>query len=311
VTAREHPVIAVAVPAGPSAAVLQTVRRLDDAGAHLAILARHGLGSADPLTLLGALAASTAGIGLAAAMSPWQQPPFLAARAFATADAMSGGRAAWYLEHDMAAEAMFDDSGRWTSAGASEEELAAATGDYLDAVGGLWDSWEPDAMIVDTASGRYVDAAKVHVLDHRGPYFATRGPLNMPRSPQGRPVLIGRAGPQAPDAARLDVLVVEDRQQSRQVRARWEDAGRPDGVVLAALPLRAATVPGILAQLEATSADGVLVEDFAPGRDAGILLHETSPALAAAPSDGLLRDRLGLAPEGFENGFAKTKEAAL
>ncbi len=62
--------------------------------------------------------------------------------------------------------------------------------EFAEIVTGLWDSWEPDAFIRDKESGVYFDPAKMHTLNHRGPYFAVRGPLNVAASPQGRPVLV-------------------------------------------------------------------------------------------------------------------------
>ncbi|WP_163335092.1 LLM class flavin-dependent oxidoreductase, partial [Enterobacter hormaechei] len=70
-------------------------------------------------------------------------------------------------------------------------------GEYIDVVTGLWDSWEDDAFVRDRASGRYFDPAKVHQLDHRGKHFKVRGPLNIPRPPQGHPVVI-QAGSSEP-----------------------------------------------------------------------------------------------------------------
>jgi FMN-dependent oxidoreductase (nitrilotriacetate monooxygenase family) len=54
----------------------------------------------------------------------------------------------------------------------------------------LWDSWDPDALVLDRAGGLYADPAKVHYVNHAGAWFQSRGPLNIPRSPQGRPVII-------------------------------------------------------------------------------------------------------------------------
>ena len=55
---------------------------------------------------------------------------------------------------------------------------------------GLWDSWEHDAFTHDVENGVYFDAAKLHVLDHQGAHFAVKGPLNIARPPQGRPVIV-------------------------------------------------------------------------------------------------------------------------
>ncbi|HGS6999771.1 TPA: NtaA/DmoA family FMN-dependent monooxygenase [Klebsiella pneumoniae] len=60
----------------------------------------------------------------------------------------------------------------------------------MDVVTRLWDSWEDDAVLYDKASGLFADAPKVHHLNHRGEFFNVRGPLNVPRPPQGHPVLV-------------------------------------------------------------------------------------------------------------------------
>jgi FMN-dependent oxidoreductase (nitrilotriacetate monooxygenase family) len=62
--------------------------------------------------------------------------------------------------------------------------------EFVEVCLGLWDSWEDDAFQRDVESGRYFDPAKMHRLEHSGEYFKVRGPLNIPRSPQGRPLLV-------------------------------------------------------------------------------------------------------------------------
>ena len=68
--------------------------------------------------------------------------------------------------------------------------------EFMEVVTGLWDSWEDDALIVDKQSGRFADPDKVHRLDHDGKYFKSKGPLTVPRSAQGHPVLLqaGQSG---------------------------------------------------------------------------------------------------------------------
>ena len=68
--------------------------------------------------------------------------------------------------------------------------------EFMDVVIGHWNTWEDDALILDKASNRFADPAKVHRLDHVGRYFQSRGPFSVPRSPQGHPVLIqaGQSG---------------------------------------------------------------------------------------------------------------------
>ena len=60
----------------------------------------------------------------------------------------------------------------------------------MELMGKLWESWEPDALILDRDQGLYADPDKVHYVQHAGRYFTSRGPLNIPHSPQGRPVII-------------------------------------------------------------------------------------------------------------------------
>jgi FMN-dependent oxidoreductase (nitrilotriacetate monooxygenase family) len=62
--------------------------------------------------------------------------------------------------------------------------------EYLEVVKALWDSWEDDAVLLDRKSGYFADPAKVHRINHEGRHFIVRGPLNVPRPPQGYPVIV-------------------------------------------------------------------------------------------------------------------------
>ncbi len=141
----------------------------------------------EPLTLLSAVAATTERIGLIATASTGYNHPFTLARAFASLDHISGGRAGWNIV---------------TSGGADEAanfgldrvpdhgERYARAHEFLDAAVRLWDSWEDDAIVLDAESGTFTAPDRVHRVDHVGPRFTIRGPLNSPRPPQGRPVLV-------------------------------------------------------------------------------------------------------------------------
>lgn len=141
----------------------------------------------EPLTLLSALAALTERIGLVATVTTTYNEPYHVARKFASLDLLSGGRSGWNLVTSAnAAEAY--------NFGLDRHVLHADRYDrareFAEVVTGLWDSWEDDAFLRDKDAGRYFDPAKLHVLDHRGKHFRVRGPLNVARSPQGRPVLV-------------------------------------------------------------------------------------------------------------------------
>jgi alkanesulfonate monooxygenase SsuD/methylene tetrahydromethanopterin reductase-like flavin-dependent oxidoreductase (luciferase family) len=66
--------------------------------------------------------------------------------------------------------------------------------EYVECVSQLWDAWAPDAVVMDEGTNTFIDPSKVKVVDFKGKYYKTRGPLNIPRSPQGRPVFIAPGG---------------------------------------------------------------------------------------------------------------------
>lgn len=143
--------------------------------------------SFEPVTLLSALASVTRHIGLVATASTSFYQPYTVARQFASLDLLSGGRAGWNLVTSAQdVEAQNHGADRLPP---HDERYAQAT-EFADVVLGLWDSWDKDAIIADADSGVYFDPAKVHLLNHKGPHYAVRGPLNVVRSPQGRPVLV-------------------------------------------------------------------------------------------------------------------------
>ncbi|WP_149540212.1 LLM class flavin-dependent oxidoreductase [Siccirubricoccus phaeus] len=141
----------------------------------------------EPTTLLTGIAAATQRIGLIATASTTYHEPYNLARLFSSVDHLSGGRAGWNI-------VTTTDAGAAQNFGLPEHpphaERYARAEEFLEVVTALWDSWEDDAVIADQASGRYADPAKIHRLDHAGQFFKVRGPLNSPRSPQGRPVYV-------------------------------------------------------------------------------------------------------------------------
>src|SRR5207253_11068081 len=70
----------------------------------------------------------------------------------------------------------------------------ARASEFTTVVKALWDSWEDDAFIGDKTSGRFVDTAKLQPIAHHGEHFSVQGPLNLPRSPQGHPVVVQAGG---------------------------------------------------------------------------------------------------------------------
>ncbi|RVT99347.1 LLM class flavin-dependent oxidoreductase [Rhodovarius crocodyli] len=147
----------------------------------------------DPISILTAIGMATKRLGLGATYSTTYYEPFHVARLFATLDLMTKGRAAWNVVTSLnSSEA--GNFGR-TEHLAHDERYERAD-EFVEVVLGHWDSWEDGALIMDKASGRFADGSKVHALRHQGKYFSSRGPLSVPRSPQGHPVLIqaGQSG---------------------------------------------------------------------------------------------------------------------
>lgn len=141
----------------------------------------------EPLTLLSALAMVTKHVGLAATASTTYNEPYHIARKFASLDHISGGRAAWNVvtsATDMEAQ-NFGLVGAPPKTGRYDRAI-----EFVEVVKGLWESWEDDAFVRDKASGLNYDPAKVHVLNHKGAHFHVKGPLNIARTPQGRPIII-------------------------------------------------------------------------------------------------------------------------
>jgi FMN-dependent oxidoreductase (nitrilotriacetate monooxygenase family) len=137
--------------------------------------------------VLGVLAQATSRIGLGATCSTTYYTPFHVARTFSTLDHLSGGRAAWNVVTSVN-DGEAQNFGLETHL--SHDARYDRAEEFMDAVVGLWDTWEDDAVLHDRVKGIYADPAKVHELNHEGEFFSVRGPLTLPRGPQGRPVII-------------------------------------------------------------------------------------------------------------------------
>ena len=72
----------------------------------------------------------------------------------------------------------------------AHRERYARAAEFVDVSVRLWDSWEDGAELGDKTAGLYADVGRIHRVDYEGRYFRVRGPLNVPRSPQGHPLLV-------------------------------------------------------------------------------------------------------------------------
>ncbi len=141
----------------------------------------------EPVTVLAALAGATSRIGLIATCSSTYTEPYNLARQFATLDHMSNGRIGWNIVTSWLAAAASNYGG---GGPLSHEERYARAEEYMRVVTGLWDSWSDDAVLDDRATGQYARPDGIRAVNHAGAHYHVAGPLNLPRSPQGRPVFV-------------------------------------------------------------------------------------------------------------------------
>ena len=227
--------------------------------------------------VLGLVAGVTDHIGLGATYSTTYYSPFHVARTFATLDHLSGGRAAWNVvtsvndseAQNYGLKEHLDHDARYSRAD-----------EFLEATTGLWDSWDDDALVLDRVSGRFADPDKVHELNFEGHWFNVRGPLTVPRSPQGRPVLLqaGSSGRGRDFAARwaevifsgdpdIDIARSHYKDQKERVAARGRD---PQSVKM--LPM-VYTVVGE-SRLQAEDREQVFLNDLVDPKASLALLSE-------------------------------------
>ncbi|MFY0614860.1 MAG: LLM class flavin-dependent oxidoreductase [Hyphomicrobiaceae bacterium] len=141
----------------------------------------------EPITLLAAIAVSTNRIGMISTASTTYTEPFNLARQFASLDHMSNGRIGWNIVTSWLATAAgnFGGSGPLTHADRYQRGE-----EFMKVVKGLWDSWAKDAVVDDRGTGRFADTTRIRPINHEGQFYQVTGPLNLPRCPQGRPVLV-------------------------------------------------------------------------------------------------------------------------
>src|SRR5699024_12073380 len=127
----------------------------------------------------------TSHIGLICTVSTTFHTPFHAARMLASLDHISHGRIGWNV-----VTSMFDAEARNHSMKRmpTSAQRYARAAEFIDVASGLWDSWDDDAVVAQRQAD-FADPAKIHSVNHIGEYFQVAGPLNIPRGPQGRPVL--------------------------------------------------------------------------------------------------------------------------
>jgi FMN-dependent oxidoreductase (nitrilotriacetate monooxygenase family) len=190
----------------------------------------------DPLLTLAAVARGTERIGLVSTASTTFTEPYNLARQFKALDVMSHGRAGWNpaTTSDPNAAANFGQQI------ADRPERYGRAHEVIQIVQALWGSWEKDAWIADRTTGVFADPAKVQPVNLGGQYVASRGPLPIPPSEQGQPVLFSAgggeygltiAGRYASGVIGSTFSIEDARAQREAARAAAREAGRDPGEV--------------------------------------------------------------------------------
>lgn len=191
----------------------------------------------DPAPLAVAMGMATQRLGVIATMSTMAYPPFLMARLCSTIDSLTNGRFGWNVV--TSAEDLMAKNFGMERLPPRDQRYEMAD-EYMEVMGKLFESWDPDAVVLDRDAGIYADETKVRPIDFEGKYYKVRGPLNTVPSPQGRPIYVqAGASPKGRDfaATHADSIVsvasgVEEMRKFRaDIRERAEKFGRdPDTI---------------------------------------------------------------------------------
>ncbi|MFE1602169.1 LLM class flavin-dependent oxidoreductase [Methylobacterium sp. ID0610] len=213
----------------------------------------------EPVTWLTAIAAVTSRIGLIGTASTTYTEPYNLARLFASLDHISHGRAGWNI-------VTTSDAGAAQNFGLPEHpphgERYDKAREFLDVVTKLWDSWEDDALVADAASGVFADGDKVHRIDHVGRHYRVRGPLNVARSPQGRPVYVqaGSSEDGRSFAARHAEAIFTAHQTLASAQAFYADI-KTRAAALGRRPEHIRVLPGLSPFIGSTQAEADRLEE--------------------------------------------------
>ncbi|MFF3886383.1 NtaA/DmoA family FMN-dependent monooxygenase [Streptomyces sp. NPDC001914] len=158
--------------------------RLREQGGHIYDL--DVVGRPDTFTVLAALAAVTEHLGLTGTINSTFNEPYEVARQFASLDHLSGGRAAWNVVTSWDA---FTGENFRRGGFLPQEDRYSRAKEFLATANELFDSWRGDEIVADRAGGTFLNDAKAGAFVHHGQHFDIEGQFNVPRSPQGRPVI--------------------------------------------------------------------------------------------------------------------------
>lgn len=217
----------------------------------------------EPFTLLGALAACTQHIGLIATASTSFNEPYHIARKISSLDHLSAGRAGWNVAIGQEGFEVDNFGQAW---GMSRAARYTRASEFVDVVTGLWNGASPslrrseDLPALRSRSSRpplpYAGPERRVALAHQGEHFSVRGPLNISRSPQARPVLAKSVRSGAAQAFALRVADIVFTSQSSLCEARdFYSCFKSQALAMGRDPAHIRILPDVFAVVGRTEAE--------------------------------------------------------
>jgi FMN-dependent oxidoreductase (nitrilotriacetate monooxygenase family) len=144
------------------------------------------VGRPDTFTVLSALAAVTERLGLAGTINSTFNEPYEVARQFTSLDHLSGGRSAWNVVTSWDG---FTGENFRRGGFLPQDQRYERARTFLRTTWELFDSWRGDEIIADKEAGVFLDDPDAGAFTHHDAHFDISGRFNVPRAPQGRPVV--------------------------------------------------------------------------------------------------------------------------
>jgi len=255
------------------------------------VIAQGALNNIDSISITSAVSGATERLGLVSTLSTTYNEPYAIAERFASLDHISGGRCGWNIITTANDDAALNFSRKSHMEKALRYQRAK---EFVDICKGLWDGWAEDAILADPESGVFLDITKVTELDHQGEFFSVRGALDLPRSPQGWPVLVQAGGsPAGLEFAAMVAELIFAAQSRREEAARFRAAVRSRMPAHGRNPELLKVLPGLMPILgstekEATEKEKMLNELLHPAVGIWMLSEQMDFRLYDYPQDGPL-----------------------
>jgi FMN-dependent oxidoreductase (nitrilotriacetate monooxygenase family) len=219
------------------------------------VIAQGALNNIDSISITSALAGATEHLGLVATLSTTYNEPYAIAERFASLDHISGGRSGWNIITTANDDAALNFSRKTHMEKTLRYQRAK---EFVDICTGLWDGWDAGALQADRASGVFVDTQKIKPLDHEGRFFSVKGALDLPRPPQGWPVLVQAGGsPAGLEFAASVAELIFAAQSKRDEAARFRAAVQSRMPSHGRDPAHLKVLPGLLPILGSTEREAL------------------------------------------------------